>query len=184
GIAGGRSRPGRHEDSSPTRRRAPGRAVAAPAEGPGPPASAQVTLGRRGTARWRSGHPWIFRDDVSAPDGLPNGEIVAVLSPGGESLGTAFWSSVSKIALRRIAGAGTRADPGLFTSRLDAALAYRERIAEGAQALRLVSSDPDGIPGLVVDRYGEHLVVQSLTAGVDRLLDLLIDHLESRVRPA
>lgn len=139
-------------------------------------------LTRRGAARWRSGHPWIFRDDVLPLD-LPNGEVVEVVSPAGEPLGTAFHGSHSKIVLRRIAWAGTPVDPSLFGARLDAAIEYRRRIAPGVEALRLVSSDADGLPGLIVDRYGEHLVLQCLTAGIERLLLPLVDHLEARLQP-
>lgn len=141
-----------------------------------------VTLTRKGTARWRSGHPWIFRDDV-APVDLGNGEIVAVAGANGELLGSAFYGSRSKIAIRRLAGPGVTIDRGLFASRLDEAVAYRALVAGGAEALRLVSSDADGIPGLIVDRYGPHLVVQSLTAGVERLLGLIVELLAERVAP-
>ena len=143
----------------------------------------QIALTKRGTARWRSGHPWIFRDDIEAGI-VPNGEIVQVLSPAREVLGSAFYGSVSKIALRRLADPGVAADLDLLVRRVDAAIDYRRMIAPGAQALRLVSSDADGIPGLVVDRYGDHLVLQALTAGVERRLDPLVGRLVERLRPA
>lgn len=142
-----------------------------------------VTLTRKGAARWRDGHPWIFRDDV-VPADLPNGEIVVVLGPGGDTLGRAFYGSVSKIALRRLAGPRETFDDALVRARLDAAIDYRERIAPGVAALRLVSSDADGLPGLIVDRYGPHLVLQALTAGIERLLPPILDHLAARVSPA
>lgn len=155
----------------------------APAEAPRSQDLLTIRLGRRGAARWRSGHPWVFRDDTGTC-AAPNGEIVTVLAPNGEPLGSAFYGSVSKIALRRIAGPGVTVHAGFFGSRLDSAIAYRDLVSDGAGAMRLVSSDADGIPGLIVDRYGPHLVVQSLTAGVERLLEELMDHLVRRLAPA
>jgi 23S rRNA (cytosine1962-C5)-methyltransferase len=149
----------------------------------GASARVAVTLTRKGAARWRDGHPWIFRDDV-VPADLSNGAIVTVLGPGGDTLGTAFYGSVSKIALRRLAGPQEIFDEALVRARLDAAIDYRERIAPHAEALRLVSSDADGLPGLIVDRYGAHLVLQSLTAGIERLLETVLDHLTARLAPA
>src|SRR4029453_9092546 len=128
-----------------------------------------VTLTRKGAARWRDGHPWIFRDDV-VPADLPNGEIVVVLGPGGDTLGRAFYGSVSKIALRRLAGPRETLDDALVPARREAAIDHPERVGPGVAALRLVSSDADGLPGLIVDRYGPHLVLQALTAGIERLL--------------
>jgi 23S rRNA (cytosine1962-C5)-methyltransferase len=146
-------------------------------------AAASVRLTRKGDARWRDGHPWIFRDDTEPAD-LPNGEIVAVLGPRGDVLGSAFYGAVSKIALRRLDGPATRVDVALIGARLDAAIDYRETIASGVEALRLVSSDADGLPGLIVDRYGEHLVLQMLTAGIERLQGPILDRLVARLAPA
>lgn len=146
-------------------------------------APAAVTLTRKGAARWRDGHPWIFRDDI-VPADFPNGEIVDVLGPGGDLLGRAFYGSVSKIAVRRLAGTEETVGETLIRARLDAAIDYRERVAPGVPALRLVSSDADGLPGLIVDCYGPHLVLQALTAGIERLLPLILDHLAARLSPA
>ena len=143
----------------------------------------RIVLSRRGAARWRDGHPWIFRDDVSAT-GAENGQIVQVASCAGDPLGTAFYGTRSKIALRRLAGPGVEPDGAFFESRIDAAIEYRGRVAEGAEAYRVISSDADGIPGLIVDRYGPHLVLQALTAGVERILELLTAHLVRRLAPA
>ena len=142
-----------------------------------------VTLSRKGAARWKNGHPWIFRDDIF-PVEFPNGEIVTVRGPAGDELGRAFYGAVSKIALRRLAGPRETVDETLVRARLDAAIDYRERIAPGVTALRLVSSDADGLPGLIVDRYGAHLVLQALTAGIERLLETILDHLTARLSPA
>ena len=159
-------------------------AVTVPAERPARgSAPGTVTLTRKGAARWRDGHPWIFRDDV-VPSEQPNGAVVAVLAPAGELLGRAFYGAVSKIALRRLAGPRETVDDALLRARLDAAIDYRERIAPGVAALRLVSSDADGLPGLVVDRYGAHLVLQALTAGIERRLEPILDHLTVRLSPA
>lgn len=155
--------------------------VAAPG-GAGHVASPTARLTRRGTARWRSGHPWIFRDDVLPVD-RSNGDVVLVVSFGGETLGSAFYGTESKIALRRLTWGPGLVEDSLFRDRIDAALDLRERFAPGVNAARLVSSDADGLPGLIVDRYADHLVIQSLTAGIDRVLDRVVAHLVERVRP-
>src|SRR4029453_10722171 len=113
---GGAAGPGA---SSPTPHRAiRWTAVIVPAEERGRvDAPGAVTLTRKGAARWRDGHPWIFRDDV-VPADLSNGAIVTVLGPGGDTLGTAFYGSVSKIALRRLAGPQEIFDEALVRARL------------------------------------------------------------------
>ena len=133
------------------------------------PAVASVRLTRRGAQRWKRGHPWIFRDDVRPGAEPENGSVVAAQGPGGEPLGQGFWSARSKIALRMIT---RRADPlgrAFWGERLAAAVAYREIVARDSSACRLVSADADGIPGLIVDRYGPHLVIQLLIPGTEAL---------------
>lgn len=140
-------------------------------------------LSKRGAARWRSGHPWIFRDDLM-PFSAANGEMVEVRTNVGEPLGWAFYSAASKIALRRFSGPGPK--PGLeeILARIDVALAARRATDPGANAQRLISSDADGLPGLVVDRYADHLVIQSLTGGMERNLEAIADRLELLTTPA
>jgi 23S rRNA (cytosine1962-C5)-methyltransferase len=136
----------------------------------------------RGAERWRSGHPWIYQSDVLSVDADP-GDLVEVRSERGRPLGRAFFSSTSQITLRML-GEGPQDERALFAGRLEAALAYRTRVAQGATAYRLVNAEADRIPSLIVDRYGDILVVQTLSQGTDVRLDLFVELLQTLVKPA
>ena len=125
-----------------------------------------VVISKKGESRVRSGHPWIFRSDVTRAPGAPAGAVVRVLGPTGRPLGFAFFSDRSEIQLRMIERGETLA-PTFLHDRLRAARAWRERIAPGVEALRIVHGEGDGLPSLVVDRYGEYLVVQTLSQATD-----------------
>ncbi len=149
-----------------------------------PAAGLAVRVSPRGARRLAAGHPWVFRDDVAAPAAATNGDIVRVVSPRGEALGYAFYSTASKIALRALRREDTPPDPAFWEARVDAALRYRERSPEDGNARRLIFGESDGLPGIVADLYGEHLVVQALTAGAERILDHVLDLVAARSRVA
>ena len=127
-----------------------------------------VVVSGRGEARARSGHPWIFRSDIVRADGIPAGAVVRALGPTGRPLGFAFFSSQSEIRLR-LFEKGDALSPTWIRDRLIAARAWRETVAAGAEAYRAVHGEGDGFPSLVVDRYGEFLVVQTLSQATDAL---------------
>jgi 23S rRNA (cytosine1962-C5)-methyltransferase len=141
-----------------------------------------VSVSPKGEARIARGHPWIFRSDVVKADGVKPGAVVRVSGPRGRTLGFALFSSRSEIRLRMIER-GESLAPDFLESRIAAALAWRERIAPGAEACRLVHGEADGLPSLVVDRYGEHLVVQTLSQGMEALKEELVRVLVERLRP-
>jgi len=136
--------------------------------------------------RWRlTGHPWVFRDDLAqVPPALAAGDLAAVLSPQGDFLGQAFFSVLSRIALRFVTFGDEPVDAAFWGARLDRALAYRELVAPGVEARRLIFGEADGFPGLVVDAYGAHLAVQTLHPGPERLLPELLELLAARLAPA
>lgn len=140
-----------------------------------------VRVSRRGARRVRAGHPWVFRDDVPDPRGAAHGDLVPAETERGERLGWAFYSATSKIALRFVTLSAEEPDRAFWAGRIERALEWRSRVRPASEAVRLVFGESDGIPGLVADRYGSHLVVQSLTAATERLLDLLVDLLVERV---
>jgi 23S rRNA (cytosine1962-C5)-methyltransferase len=144
----------------------------------------RVTVLRRGADRLRLGHPWVYRDDIADHGGAGHGEVVQLRTRAGDLLGYAFYSSRSKIAVRRILGAEEPPDERFWRSQIDRALRYREQVAGDAEACRLVFGESDGIPGLVVDRYGCHLVIQVLTAGAGRLLETVLRALQERLEIA
>ena len=113
---------------------------------------------------------------------MPGG-VVRVLSSQNRSLGFAFYSNRSEITLRIIHRGDTLPDNFLH-DRISAALRWRETVATGAEACRLVHGEGDGLPSLIVDRYGEHLVVQTLSQGTDRLKGEVITALQDLLHPA
>ncbi len=126
-----------------------------------------VVVTRKGQARIERGHPWVFRSDVVKDGGASPGALVRVADVRGTPLGFALWSSRSEIRLRMIERGETLAD-GFFRARIERALRWRETVAAGAEAYRVVHGEGDGLPSLVVDRYGEYLSVQTLSQGTER----------------
>jgi len=136
-----------------------------------------ATISPRGVKRLKSGHPWIFRSDVVDRPNAGAG-IVRVESARGEPLGWALWSPASEISLRHIEGSPARTpDAAWWHTKLAKAIARREPILGESNAFRLVHGEGDGLPSLVVDKYGDHLVVQILSAGVDAWTHEIVDAL-------
>jgi len=135
-----------------------------------PYAPALARLNTHGVARWRTGHPWIYRNGVAyVEEETGNEALVRVEDPQGRFLGQALLSRESQISLRILTRNAAPVDRAFLRDRLNRALGYRERVLPGREAVRLVFGESDGLPGLVVDRYGPHLVVQTLAWGMDAL---------------
>jgi 23S rRNA (cytosine1962-C5)-methyltransferase len=128
-----------------------------------------VTLSARGAARLKSGHPWVYRSDVTATPEVAPGATVQVLDPRGKPLGTALYSSSSQIAIRMIASSKEEVTdlPQLISDRIRAALAYRKKYVENTDSYRLVFSEADFLPGLIIDRYNDVISLQILTQAMD-----------------
>jgi 23S rRNA (cytosine1962-C5)-methyltransferase len=145
------------------------------------PEPAVVVTGK-GQARVLRGHPWVFRTDIARTDGAGPGAVVRVIGPRGRPLGHAFYSSRSEIRLRMISRAPALAEDFL-RERLVEAARWRETIAEGAEAYRLVHGEGDGLPSLVVDRYGNYLVVQTLSQATEARKDAIAAALVELLHP-
>ncbi len=146
----------------------------------------RVTISKRGVDRLRAGHPWIYRSDL-APDPGPaiqSGAAVEVLDGRGKALGTAFYSVHSQIALRLLTREPIQIDRAFLRMRLASAIEMRQRVLPGVRDLRLVHGEADFLPGLVVDRYGDHLSIQTLVPGTERRKELICDLLEELLQPA
>ena len=137
----------------------------------------------RGAARVRSGHPWVYRSDVAEAAGEP-GDVIPVFDRAGSFLGRAFYNPKSEISLRIAERRDEPVDESWFRTRIDRALAYRDSLAIDGDACRLLHAEADGVPGLVVDRYGDYLVLQVGSAAVERRLDWVLDALEELRSPA
>ena len=128
-----------------------------------------VAVNARGAARLRGGHPWVYRSDIRADSGIPAGSIVTVVDPRGKPLATALYSSSSQIAIRAISGEQlpAREWPELLRRRVREAVTFRRQVVRDSEAYRVVFSEADSLPGLIVDRYGELISLQMLTQTMD-----------------
>jgi 23S rRNA (cytosine1962-C5)-methyltransferase len=142
-----------------------------------------VTVSTRGEQRIRSGHPWIYRADV-VDVSATSGDIVAVIGPRRRRIGEALFSDQSQISIRMLTVGEPAADESLLLARLERAIRFRESLNLDATAYRLVHGEADLLPSLVVDRYGEYLVVQTLSQGMDRLLPAFTAMLVGLLAPA
>ena len=137
----------------------------------------------RGAARWQRGHPWIYRSDVRVVPDAPPGA-VRVEEPNGRPLGMALWSPASQISLRMLTSEPVAIDGAFWRARIDRAASLREALAPDGDAYRLVHAEADGLPSLVVDRYGPYLSLQLLSAGLETFRDEVVGALIERFSPA
>jgi len=141
-----------------------------------------VVISARGEDRLRGGHPWIYRADV-ADARAAAGDIVVVKNPRGQIVGSALYSDRSQIALRVLVEGEQPADISLIRRRIEAAAAFRTSLDIDATAYRLVHGEGDRLPSLIVDRYGDYLVVQTLSQGMDRLMPEIVAALTDLLHP-
>jgi 23S rRNA (cytosine1962-C5)-methyltransferase len=143
-----------------------------------------VKVNRKGADRAASGHPWIFASDVVDRGEAAPGDAVRVIDPRNRMIGTAHYSSTSQITLRLLSDTPEPIDRQFFVRRLGAAIQHRELVVERSNACRLVYSEGDLLPGLIVDRYGPYLVMQTLDQGMERSRDLIVHCLNQLLEPA
>jgi 23S rRNA (cytosine1962-C5)-methyltransferase len=150
----------------------------------GPP----VAVVKKGHAKplWK-GHPWLFRDSIERLDGAPApGDLVAVHDQRGRCIGYGFFSPASKIAVRILASEPVEADAAFFRERIDCAFRLRDEtlgLPVFTDGYRLVHAEGDRLPGLVVDHFAGHLVVQFSTVGMHRRREAILDALEEVMQP-
>jgi len=142
-----------------------------------------VTISSRGEQRIRGGHPWIYRADVTGVD-ASGGDVVDVVGPRARHIGTALFSDRSQITLRMLTLGESAGVTGLVRARLERAIAFRAALNLDATAYRLVHGEADLLPSLVVDRYADYVVLQTLSQGMDRLLPLIVEALGDLLHPA
>ena len=142
-----------------------------------------VTISARGEERLQSGHPWIYRTDIKDATAAGGDRVLVRSARGGRPLGSAFYSDRSQIALRMLTRGDVPAADALIRQRIESALAFRQSLAIDATAFRLVHGEADLLPSIIVDRYGDYLVVQTLSQGADAVLPLVVSALQDSARP-
>jgi 23S rRNA (cytosine1962-C5)-methyltransferase len=130
-------------------------------------------------------HPWIFSGAVDAVEGNPGaGETVEIVDSRGNFLAVGAYSPTSQIRIRIWSWNQARSiDREFFGERIKKAVTLRERIGYRHPMRRLIHAESDGIPGLIVDQYGDYLVVQLLSAGVELWKKELVSLLEEKIKP-
>ena len=143
----------------------------------------EVRVSPKGAGRVASGHPWIFSSDIADRDGAQPGQAVKVADPRGRPLGTAHYSSSSQISLRMLSRQVEEIGRDFFLRRLRAAEAHRRTVVRHTDAYRVVHGEADLLPALVVDRYGDYLVVQTLDQGMDAAKSAIASSLDEIFHP-
>jgi 23S rRNA (cytosine1962-C5)-methyltransferase len=150
-----------------------------------PSALPTIKVSPRGATRLKEGHVWVYRSDIVSADGATPGSLVCVSDHRGKLLGTAFYSSSSQIAIRMISPDLVTDFPALLRQRIAAAIAYRESLVRNTDAYRVIFSEADFLPGLIVDRYADIFSLQILTQGMDAdpVRQTLLSELTTRLQP-
>lgn len=145
---------------------------------------ATITLRKTRETRVRGGHPWIYASEIEKVDGaFENGDIVDVCDFRGKYIGRGFYNPQSQISLRILTRNDEPCDRAFFERRIRDAWEYRKLLCD-PDSCRLIYSESDFLPGLVVDKFGDVLVLQSLSLGIERIKDTLADLLMEIVKPA
>ncbi len=138
----------------------------------------KITLGKGKEKPLVHRHPWIFSGAIAAKDeGIEDGQIVSVFDWRGSMLGYGYYNSRSQIIVRMLSFGSERIDTDFYRKRLILALDKRlnNPLLRKTNAFRLVFSEGDFLPGLIIDKYDAHLVVQVLTMGIERIRDSLLE---------
>ena len=148
----------------------------------------EVRVSARGAGRLQGGHVWVYRSDLQSDHGLEPGSLVRVADHRGKPLGTAFYSSASQIAIRMLSpGAVSQAElADLLRQRIRQAVAHRKLVVSGTDAYRVIFSEADFLPGLIVDRYKDLLSIQFLTQAMDSapVRETVVSTLKQELQPA
>ncbi len=148
---------------------------------------ARVLVNAHAVARLRSGHPWIFKSDIERVDQVKPGALVRVEDQRGKPYGSALYSSTSQIALRMIAPNAVDPEkyPDLLRYRIRQGIAYRHRMVRDSDAFRVLFSEADITPGLIVDKYNDVISFQVQTQAMDAPFarEILIEELKLAFKP-
>ena len=146
----------------------------------------RLVISAKGLAWLRRGHPWVYRDDLEKIEDASPGNIVILEDKKGRFLAQGFYSSQSKIAFRLITYSAEQINAQFWKRRIQEAYLFRKErgVLEQTNAYRLIYGEADGIPSLIVDRYDNHFVLQTLSLAADNLLTIFIQALHDLFSPA
>lgn len=131
------------------------------------------------------GHDWVYTGEVLKAFGAPvDGDVISLKDGQDRLLGSAIYNSKSQIVARRFSRQRQTLDAEFFERRIRLAVDYRARRGINPRLGRMIWSESDGLPGLIVDRYGDHLVLQTLTLAMDQRKELIVDALRKVLEPS
>src|SRR6266550_8838161 len=142
-----------------------------------------VTVNKRGADRIRHGHLWIYRSDVLDAEDAKGGAVVMVRDQNRNFVGQAFFSDSSQIALRFLSQSDEPIDREWWRKRILEAAARRAAITSDTNAHRLIYSEGDLLPSIILDRYDDVLVLQTLAQGSESVKQLLVEALVDELAP-
>lgn len=143
-----------------------------------------IFLAKHRDKRLRAGHPWVFSNEITQIDGSPAiGDFVRVCRMDGAFLGVGFYHPHSLIAVRLLTRRDQAIDRNFFRNRLIQSIRSRRMVYPNADALRLVHSESDGLPGLIVDLYSKAVSIQVSSAGMERQLDVIASLIDELLEP-
>src|SRR6266436_2607178 len=133
-------------------------------------------------ARILHGHDWVFSSEVLKVFGKPaDGDVISLKNGKDRLIGSAIYNSKSQIVARRFSRRKQELDLDFFKRRIAQAAEYRTRRGVDPKLCRVIWSESDGLPGVVIDRYGDHAVLQTLTLGMDLRKTLIVEALKSGI---
>jgi 23S rRNA (cytosine1962-C5)-methyltransferase len=146
--------------------------------------TARITLQRKRDQRIAAGHLWLYAGELGDIKGMPEaGDVVDVFTSAGRFYGRGLFNPHSKIRVRLLTMEEEAIDEAFWARRVRSAEDLRRRVVSGTDAYRLIHGEGDLLPGLVVDRYADLLVMQTLAFGMDRRKELLADLLSEQMKP-
>lgn len=144
--------------------------------------SKKIILKKPPQGSLRPGHPWIYKNQVKDTEGIPEpGDIVDVVTESGRFLARGYWNPKSEIAIRVLSRQAIDIGVDFFRAQIAAARDFRKLVVKDTNAFRLISSEADGLPGLIVDQYGDVLVAQILTLGMEKQRQHIIQALSDEI---
>jgi 23S rRNA (cytosine1962-C5)-methyltransferase len=145
----------------------------------------KITLRKNQERRIKSGHPWVFSNEIDKlPSSVKPGESVLVVDSRGYLVGSGFYNPRSLIAVRIYSKTEQELDLDFIKSRISAAARLRQSLYPGSVNYRLVYGESDGLPGLIADRYGDQLVLEIMSLGMDQRREAIVQALKDTMGPA